>query len=152
MLADALDWAVRHLKPAALIDLATLTGSIVTALGAQMAGLFDNDASLAAHVAAAGMAVGEGVWRMPIGASHRADLASEIADLRHCVPGRGQPDACHAAAFLREFAGQTPWIHLDIAGMEAREEADDRFATGPTGFGVRLLDRLTAQCFEDPHR
>ena len=152
VLADALGWAVRHLKPAAMVDLATLTGSIVTALGGRMAGLFDNDAGFAAHVAAAGTAVGEPVWRMPIGASHRADLVSDIADLRHCVPGRGQPDACHAAAFLREFVGETPWAHLDIAGMEARDDADDRHAAGPTGFGVRLLDRLAAQCFEDPHR
>ena len=152
ILADALGWAIRHLKPAAMVDLATLTGSIVTALGGQMAGLFDNDGAFAAHVAAAGAAVGEPAWRMPIGASHRADLDSDIADLRQCVPGRGQPDACHAAAFLREFVGDTPWVHLDIAGMEARAEADDRHAFGPTGFGVRLLDRLVAQRFEDPHR
>ncbi len=152
VLADALGWAVRHLQPAAIVDLATLTGSIVAALGGQMAGLFDNDAGFAAHVAAAGTAAGEPVWRMPIGASHRADLHSDIADLRHCVPGRGQPDACHAAAFLREFVGATPWAHLDIAGMEARDAACVRHAAGPTGFGVRLLDRLAAQCFEDPHR
>ncbi len=152
VLADALAWAVRHLQPAALVDLATLTGSIVTALGGEMAGLFDNDAGFAAHVAAAGEAVGEQVWRMPIGDSHRADLASDIADLRHCVPGRGQPDACHAAAFLSAFVGDTPWAHLDIAGLEARAAADDRHAAGPTGFGVRLLDRLVAQRFEEPHR
>ncbi len=152
VLADALGWAVRHLRPAALVDLATLTGSIVTALGGQMAGLFDNDPCFAAQVAAAGTAVGEAAWRMPIGHSHRADLDSDIADLRHCVPGRGQPDACHAAAFLREFVGDTPWAHLDIAGMEARKASDDRHAAGPTGFGVRLLDYLVAQRFEDPHR
>ncbi|WP_158743349.1 M17 family metallopeptidase [Acidisphaera sp. L21] len=152
VLADALDWAVRHLQPAAMIDLATLTGSIVTALGSQMAGLFDNDAGFATQLAACAAEIGEPVWRMPIGTSHRDDLKSDIADIRHCVPGRGQPDACHAAAFLREFVGQTPWAHLDIAGMEARETADDRYAAGPSGFGVRLLDRLIAQCFEDPHR
>ncbi len=152
VLADALAWAVRRLQPAAMVDLATLTGSIVTALGQQMAGLFDNDPVFAAHVAAAGQAVGEPVWRMPIGQSHRDDLRSEIADLRHCVPGRGQPDACHAAAFLREFTGGVAWAHLDIAGMEARAEASDRYAAGPTGFGVRLLDRLVAQRFEDVHR
>ena len=152
VLADALAWSVRHLRPAAIVDLATLTGSIVTALGAQQAGLFDNDPAFAVHVAAAGQAVGEPVWRMPIGAGHREDLNSEVADLRHCLPGRGQPDACHAAAFLREFVGDTPWAHLDIAGMELRDEATDRHAAGATGFGVRLLDRLTGQRFEDPHR
>ena len=152
VLADALAWAVPRLQPAAIIDLATLTGSIVTALGGEMAGLFDNDPVLAADVAAAGQAVGEPVWRMPIGRSHRDDLQSDIADLRQCVPGRYQPDACHAAALLREFTGGVPWAHLDIAGMEARAEASDRHAAGPTGFGVRLLDRLVAQRFEDPHR
>ena len=152
VLADALAWAVRHLRPSAIVDLATLTGSIITALGQQMAGLFDNAPTFAAHVAAAGQAVGEGVWRMPIGAGHREDLRSDIADIRHCVPGRGQPDACHAAAFLREFVGDVPWAHLDIAGLEARTEASDRHAAGASGFGVRLLDRLVAQHFEDPHR
>ncbi len=152
VLADALGWAVRHLQPAAIVDLATLTGANVVALGGQMAGLFDNDPAFAAHVAAAGQAVGEPVWRMPIGAGHREDLRSDIADLRHCVPGRGQPDACHAAAFLREFVGSVPWAHLDIAGLESRAEASDRHAAGATGFGVRLLDRLVTQRFEDPHR
>ena len=152
VLADALAWAARHLRPAAVVDLATLTGSIVTALGGVMAGLFDNDPAFAAHVAAAGAATGEPVWRMPIGATHLADLDSAIADQRHCLSGRGQPDACHAAAFLSRFAGPAPWAHLDIAGLEARAEACDRHAAGPTGFGVRLLDRLVANGFEDPHR
>ena len=152
VLADALAWAVRHLRPAAIVDLATLTGSNIVALGKVMAGLFDNDAAFATHVAAAGQAVGEPVWRMPIGERHREDLRSDIADLRHCVPGRGQPDACHAAAFLREFVAGVTWAHLDIAGLEIRAEAGDRHAAGATGFGVRLLDRLVAQRFEDPYR
>jgi len=150
-LADALAWSCQQLRPAALVDLATLTGSIITALGHQMAGLFDNDPTFAAQVAAAGSGVGEAAWRMPIGKSHRDDLKSDIADLRQCVMGR-QPDACQAAAFLREFVGTTPWAHLDIAGMETRDEATDRHAAGPSGYGVRLLDRLVAQRFEDPHR
>ena len=152
VLADALAWAVQHTRPQALVDLATLTGSNIVALGREMAGLFDNDPCFAAHVAAAGQAAGEAAWRMPIGERHVEDLKSDIADLRHCVPGRGQPDACHAAAFLRGFAGGTPWAHLDIAGLELHDEADDRRAAGATGFGVRLLDRLVAQRFEDPHR
>ncbi len=148
VLADALGWARRHLRPVALIDLATLTGSIAVALGGEMAGLFCNDDALAAGVLAAGQAVHEPVWRMPIGEGHRADLASDIADLRQCASGRGQPDGCHAAAFLREFVGNTPWAHLDIAGTESRAEADDRRAAGATGFGVRLLDRLVRERFE----
>ncbi len=152
VLADALAYARQHLRPAALVDLATLTGAIVTALGGEQAGLFDNDPALATQVAAAGAAVDEPVWRMPIGGRHREDLRSAIADLRHCVPGRGQPDACHAAAFLREFVGDTPWAHLDIAGMELHDEADDHSPAGATGFGVRLLDRLVAQSFDTAHR
>jgi leucyl aminopeptidase len=151
VLADALGWAVRH-SPAAIIDLATLTGSVVTALGHEMAGLFSNDDSLAASVAAAGAATGERVWRLPIADGHRRALDSDIADLRHCSPERGQPDASQAAAFLRHFVGDTPWVHLDIAGVESRAEAAPEFAPGATGFGVRLLDRLVADRFEDPHR
>ncbi len=141
ILADALAYALSE-KPVGIVDLATLTGSIVAALGHVTAGLFANDDAWAARVAAAGEAVGETVWRMPIDASHRAPLASDIADIRQCVPGRGQPDACQAAAFLREFVGETPWAHLDIAGVESRAAADDRYAKGATGFGVRLLDAL----------
>ena len=148
VLADALAWTVRQHKPRAIVDVATLTGSIVTALGHHMAGLFDNDVELATKVADAGRDVGELVWRMPIGEGHRRDLESDIADIKHCLSGRLQPDACHAAAFLREFVEVTPWVHLDIAGVAAHETADSLHAAGPTGFGVRLLDRLVAQHFE----
>ncbi len=142
VLADALSYAARRLRPAAMVDLATLTGSIVLALGHERAGLFAADPGLGAALAGAGEAVGELVWPMPIGERHRADLDSAIADLRHCLPGRMQPDACHAAAFLREFAEGVPWAHLDIAGVESRDEADAAHAAGATGFGVRLLDRF----------
>ncbi len=148
VLADALAWAARQHRPRAMIDLATLTGSVVTALGHHMAGLFDNDAALAAQVTAAGQECGEAVWRMPIGEGHRRDLDSAIADIKHCLSERMQPDACHAAAFLREFAGAVPWAHLDIAGVASRASAEPGHAAGPTGFGVRLLDRLVARYFE----
>jgi leucyl aminopeptidase len=151
VLADALAYAVQE-KPQAVIDLATLTGSIVVALGHEMAGCFDNDPALAAAAASAGAAVGERLWRMPIGETHRRALDSDIADLKHCVDERGQPDACQAAAFLREFVGETPWLHIDIAGVDLREEAGPVHAKGATGFGVRLLDRLVADRFDDPHR
>ncbi len=104
--------------------------------------------------------MGERVWPLPIGQRHREDLASEIADLRHCLPagsgasgGRLLPDASHAAAFLREFAGGAPWAHLDIAGVDLAEEGHALAASGqPTGFGARLLDALVERHFEDPHR
>nr|WP_302474082.1 M17 family metallopeptidase [Roseococcus sp. MDT2-1-1] len=160
VLADALHLAARNHRPRALIDLATLTGSVIVALGHARAGLFGNDPALAAAVAAAGEAVGERVWPLPIGERHRDDLRSEIADLRQCAPagsgawgGRLLPDACHAAAFLREFAGSLPWAHLDIAGVDTAEDDEGLAARGqPTGFGVRLLDALVERHFEDPHR
>jgi leucyl aminopeptidase len=143
ILADALSYANTQ-KPRAIVDLATLTGSIVTALGHHKAGLFANDDAWAASVAVAGASVGENLWRMPIAEGHRRAIDSPIADLRQCSPERFQPDACQAAAFLREFADDTPWAHLDIAGVESKEAADERHAKGATGFGVRLLDALVA--------
>ncbi len=109
VLADAIHHAIDAFRPRAVIDLATLTGSIITALGHHRAGIFGTDAALMAVAAAAGEAVGEPLWPMPIGARHREDLASDIADIRQCAPsgsGRLLPDACHAAAFLREFVGR----------------------------------------------
>ncbi|MBR0645657.1 leucyl aminopeptidase family protein, partial [Plastoroseomonas hellenica] len=155
VLADALHHAAQHYRPRAMIDLATLTGSVITALGHHHAGLFGNDAALASAVAAAGAAVGEALWPLPIGQRHREDLNSDIADIRQCAPsgsgvwgGRFLPDACHAAAFLREFAGQTPWAHCDIAGVETRDAADALGPKGASGFGARMLDRLVAMRFE----
>jgi leucyl aminopeptidase len=159
VLADALHYAVDRYRPRAVVDLATLTGAIVSALGHHRAGLFGNDAALTAALAAAGEAVGERLWPMPIGESHRADLASDIADIRQCVPSaRGEggwaarfiPDACHAAAFLRDFAGDgVPWAHLDIAGVDTQDVPHALGPAGPTGFGVRLLDALVAARFEE---
>lgn len=101
-------------------------------------------------MAAAGEAVGERLWPLPIGARHRSDLDSDIADLKQCLPAGGGllPDACHAAAFLREFTGGVPWAHLDIAGVEARSEPSPLGPKGPSGFGARLLDRLVVLYFE----
>jgi len=147
VLADGLEYARRQ-TPRAIIDLATLTGSIVTALGHHMAGAFTNNPTLLAQAQAAGAAVGEPIWPMPIAESHRTALDSDIADIKHCVDGSGHPDACQAAAFLQGFTGDTPWLHLDIAGMEQRADATDQHPKGATGFGVRLLDRLVAENFE----
>ncbi len=148
VLADALAYVGRQ-DPAAIIDLATLTGSIVAALGHERAGLFANDDGLAGAIGQAGTAVGEAVWRMPLAESHRRALDSDVADIKHCVDGRGHPDACQAAAFLQAFVPETTnWAHLDIAGVESCAEATPRTAKGATGFGVRLLDRLVAERFE----
>ncbi len=148
-LADALVWTRRRFAPRLMVDAATLTGSIVVALGHHRAGLFCGDETLSQRLLASGEATGEALWRMPLGGGYREDLNSEIADIRHCTTGRMQPDACHAAAFLHHFAGETRWAHLDIAGVEAHAEADEAHAAGPTGFGVRLLDALAARYEDD---
>jgi len=159
VLADALHHAATCFQPQAILDLATLTGSIITALGHHRAGIFGNDPPLSAFCVAAGEEVGERLWPMPIGDQHRQDLKSDIADLRQCAPhgsgawgGRLLPDASHAAAFLREFAGAVPWVHLDIAGVETRAAADALGPKGASGFGVRLLDALVRLRFEDEER
>lgn len=159
VLADALHYAATRFRPQAMVDLATLTGSIVVALGHHRAGIFGSDAPLSAFCVAAGEEVGERLWPMPIAEAHRRDLESDIADLRQCAPhgsgawgGRLLPDACHAAAFLREFTEGVPWAHLDIAGVEARQEADALGPKGASGFGVRLLDALVRLRFEDEDR
>ena len=149
VLADCLAWTRIAHAPVAMIDVATLTGAIVVALGPHRAGLFATDAALAAHVAAAGEAVGEPVWPMPLDEAYGEALKSDIADIRNCVAARLQPDACHAAAFLKRFAGDTPFVHLDIAGVDLRAEDSDLGPAGATGFGARLLDRLVALRFED---
>lgn len=144
VLADAIGLAQRE-GADAILSLATLTGSIVVALGHHMAGLFANSDALAASVAAAGAAVGERAWRMPLGGGYAEALKSEIADLRHCSPERMQPDACHAATFLAEFTEGRPWAHLDIAGVDTETEGEKR----ATGWGVRLIDRLVRDRFEE---
>jgi leucyl aminopeptidase len=150
VLADALSFAIARLKPRAIVDLATLTYSVVVALGHEMAGLYANDTVLAANLAAAGLAAGEPVWRLPLTDAQAEALASDIADIKQCLDGPYLPDANLGAAFLSRFVGETPWAHLDIGGTDLWEEADDRHAAGPTGFGVRLLDRLIALRYEDP--
>lgn len=149
VLADAIAQATSYGRPRALIDLGTLTGAAVVALGHARGALFGNDATLRTRLLAAGDAVAEPLWPLPIGAGHRADLRSDIADLRQCATGRGQPDACHAAAFLEAFVpAGLAWAHLDIAGVADAAEPTALAAKGPTGFGARLLDRLVADGFE----
>jgi len=159
VLADALHYAATRFAPQAIVDLATLTGSIIIALGHHRAGIFASDPPLSAFCVAAGEEVGERLWPMPIAEQYRKDLDSDIADIRQCAPsgsgawgGRLLPDACHAAAFLREFAEGVPWAHLDIAGVETRSGADALGPKGASGFGVRLLDALVKLRFEDEDR
>ncbi len=142
VLADALSWACAAFQPRAAIDLATLTGAVVTTLGRHRAGLFATGDDLAARLLAAGEAAGEPLWRLPLDAAHDEDLKSPVADVRNCAWGR-VPDALHAARFLQGFVPESvPWAHLDIAGVAEAAEDHPLGPKGPTGFGVRLIDAL----------
>ena len=148
VLADALAWAARNCRPRLLVDLATLTGAVEIALGHHRAGLFSGDDVLAGWLLAAGEAEDELLWRLPLDDVHDEALKSPVADLRNCQWERG-PDHLHAARFLQHFVPEgVPWAHLDIAGVTEAEEDGPLAAKGPTGFGVRLLERLVADRLE----
>lgn len=141
VLADAFSWVERNLDPAAVVDVATLTGSVRGALSDDYAGLFSRHDALAGQLAAAGEIVGEPLWRLPIHESYADDMRSTIADLRNTSSGSGG-GAGTAAFFLGEFLSRDlPWAHLDIANM-AWSGANDWKPDGSAGFAVRLLDRF----------
>lgn len=136
LLSDALAFA-RRLEPEAMVDLATLTGACVVALGRHAIGLMSNDDELADRILVAGERAGERAWRLPLWPGYRKQLDSEIADIKNS--GGREAGAITAGWFLREFAGASPWAHLDIAGTAWAEEASGWQPKGPTGVGVRLL-------------
>ncbi|HET6810341.1 MAG TPA: leucyl aminopeptidase [Acidimicrobiales bacterium] len=140
VLADAISLAVEE-GPAAVIDLATLTGAVVVALGRRIAGLMGNDDELAARLEESSARAGERLWRLPLPDDYRKDIDSEVADIKN-IGGPGSAGSIIAGLFLREFVDGVPWAHLDIAGT-ARSDADDGYTTkGATGFGVRTLLEL----------
>lgn len=141
ILADAIAYACRVFKPSAIIDLATLTGSCVVALGYERAGLFSNDDDLCGAVEAASKCVGEKLWRMPLDAEYRRELDSKIADIKNI--GSKWGGAITAAKFLEEFVEEVPWCHIDMAGKDFhRSNGED---LGPTGFGVITLIEFLLQ-------
>ncbi|CCQ72834.1 leucyl aminopeptidase [Magnetospira sp. QH-2] len=146
VLADALHYCNETYQPKFMIDLATLTGAIIIGLGEHVAGTFSNDDDLAEAVSEAGKAVGEGVWRLPIGEEWDKQIKSDIADMRN-VGGRAG-GSITAAQFLKRFVGDTPWLHIDIAGVTWSKKDKPTVPKGGTGFGVRLLDRLVADKYE----
>jgi leucyl aminopeptidase len=150
-LADALSYAARHLSPRLVIDLATLTGAVETTLGRHKAGLFTPDEALAARLLAAAAAEDEGLWRLPLTDGYDAALDSPIADLRNASWDDQAPDHLHAARFLQRFLPEgLAWAHLDIAGTATADEDGPLTAEGrPTGFGIRLLDRLVESLDEE---
>ena len=149
VLSDAVWYAQQQFKPRVLIDLATLTGAIVTALGDDYAGLFSRHDELAEKLLAAGEQSGEELWRMPLHPSYEKDLESPIADLRNGGSTRAA-GAGLGAHFIGAWIQEgTPWAHIDIAGVAWREqEGLPTSPKGPTGFGVRLLDRFVRMQYE----
>jgi leucyl aminopeptidase len=148
VLADVMHYAQDRFNPRFMVDLATLTGAIIIALGHENAGLFSNDDTLAEQLVAAGKAVSEAVWRMPLGDAYDKQLKSEIADMKN-VGGR-PGGSITAAQFLQRFVtNKRPWAHLDIAGMAWSTKDLPMAAKGATAFGVRLLDRLVANHYEE---
>jgi leucyl aminopeptidase len=136
VLADALAYAARRLRPSVLVDLATLTGAMKVALGLRTAGVFATTDGLARALVRAGERAGEPLWRLPLADDYAHTLDSYIADANNAP---GNPGGVTAALFLRPFAQDVPWAHLDIAGP-ARAPKDDGILTqGATGFGARLL-------------
>src|SRR5690606_17443875 len=146
VLADALWYTRTRFDPRAIVDLATLTGAIIVGLGHHNAGLFATDDALADGLIAAGRAVGEAVWRMPLGEDYDKQIKSDIADMKN-VGGR-DGGSITAAQFLKRFVEDVPWAHIDIAGVAWATKAKPTVPKGGTGFGVRLLDRLVADAYE----
>lgn len=137
VLSDALVWSERNLKPAVVVDIATLTGSVGGALGDDYAGLFTRHDDLAARLTAAGAATGEELWRLPLHPSYARDTSSTIADIKNSGDGPGAGTGAH---FIGEFISRDiPWAHLDIAGVAYGGPSDWKPA-GSAGYGVRLLD------------
>jgi leucyl aminopeptidase len=136
VLADALAYAVARLQPAALVDVATLTGAMKIALGLRTGGLFATDDDLAGELLTAAAVTGEPLWRMPLVDDYEGSLDSPIADANNAP---GNPGAITAALFLRPFAGNVPWAHLDIAGPARAAKDEGVLSQGGTGFGTRLL-------------
>ncbi len=146
VLADVLWYTQEKFDPKFMVDLATLTGAMIVALGHEHGGVFSNDDDLAGKLLAAGIASSEKLWRLPMGPEYDKLLKSDIADMKNIT---GRPGgSITAAQFLARFVNGKPWAHLDIAGMAWATKDHATIPKGATGYGVRLLDRMVAQYFE----
>ncbi|MFD2057860.1 leucyl aminopeptidase [Mesorhizobium calcicola] len=146
VLADALWYCNDRFQPKFMVNLATLTGAIMVALGQHYAGLFSNNDDLALRLTAAGQATQERLWRMPLGAEYDKLIDSKNADMKN-IGGR-YGGAIIAAQFLQRFVKETPWAHLDIAGTAMGSPSNEINQSWGSGFGVRLLDRLVRDNYE----
>ncbi len=147
VLADVLWYAQEKFDPKFMIDLATLTGAIIVGLGHEYAGMFSNDDGLCQKLTEAGQASGEKVWRMPLDDAYDKQIRSEIADMKN-IGGR-PAGSITAAQFIQRFVNKKPWAHLDIAGMAWSSKDGPCTPKGATAYGVRLLDRLVADYYEE---
>jgi len=138
VLADGLSLAAEQ-RPDLIVDIATLTGAISIALGEKIGGLFGTESAVI-QVAEAAESAGERVWKMPLPEDYRKNIDSDVADMKNTGPRYG--GAINAALLLKEFVGDVPWAHLDIAGPARAGEAEHYVAKGGTGFGVRTLVEL----------
>jgi leucyl aminopeptidase len=147
VLADVLWYAQERFAPRAVIDLATLTGAIIIALGHERAGVFGNDDALTADFLRAADSMGEGAWRMPLGQSYHDQIKARVGDIKNT--GGRPAGACTAAAFLECFIKPgTPWLHLDIAGVALTSAESAHAPKGASGWGVLSLDALIRARFE----
>jgi leucyl aminopeptidase len=146
VLADVLHYVNKRFKPSFMINLATLTGAILVALGNEHAGLFCNDDALAAALTKAGEETGEKVWRMPLGPEYDKLIDSKFADVKNT--GGRNAGSITAAQFLQRFVDKTAWAHLDIAGTGMNSAQTDINRSWGSGWGVRLLDQLVASGYE----
>ena len=146
VLADVLHYVNKRFKPRFMIDLATLTGAIMVALGQEYAGLFSNDDKLVERLSKAGEATGERVWRMPLGPEYDKIIDSKFADMKNT--GGRWGGSITAAQFLQRFVDKTPWAHLDIAGTALSSPQTDINRSWSAGWGVHLLHRLVEDHYE----
>ena len=147
VLCDAITWVQKAHTPATIVDLATLTGAMIIALGHEYGGLFANDDMLADQLTAAGLATGDKLWRFPLSDAYDKLIDSPIADMKN-VGARGA-GSITAAQFIKRFVDEgVKWAHLDIAGMVWSDKDGVNHAKGATGYGVRLLDRFIRDGFE----
>jgi leucyl aminopeptidase len=147
VLADVLWYVAKKFKPKFMVDLATLTGAILVALGTEYAGLFSNNDELAERLMQVGLATGERVWRMPLGPEYDKQIDSQFADMKN-TGGSRHGGSITAAQFLQRFVDDTPWAHLDIAGTAMGAPKTDTNQSWGSGYGVRLLERLVAEYYE----
>jgi leucyl aminopeptidase len=147
VLCDCITWVQKTHAPTTIVDLATLTGAMIVALGSEHGGLFANDDALADQLLAAGKATGDLLWRFPLAPAYDKLIDSPIADMKNVGPrGAG---SITAAQFIQRFVDEgVRWAHLDIAGMVWADKAGSTYDKGATGYGVRLLDRFVADNFE----